>query len=999
MQQKLLLKNVVSSMMLSMACLISFGQTVTSNLDDGSPGTLRSQINAATAGATVNIDNSVTNIVLTMGQINLNQNITINGNSAGTSAISGGMNSRIFEISNGSVTINNVALVNGVADNGGAIQIADANLTMNNVTLSNNTANAANGSGGAIMVASNAQLTANTCSFTNNIANRAGGAIEGVAGTTITLNNSTLAANKAGVSPATPAPGNGGGLHITGSATTNINGGTIVGNMAAAEGGGLWNGSGTMNIDGSLIVGNTASGASADNGGGGIYNLNNGTLNITNAQIRSNTANGASGSGGGILNDVGAQLSITNSTIAQNTANRAGGGIEDNSGTSTIMLTNVHLDSNSADGPPGNGGGLHITGGGSATIMGGTVNGNMAASEGGGLWNGTGTMSIDGTMIMNNTASGASADNGGGGIYNLNNGTVTITNAMIKYNIANGTAGSGGGILNDVGSQLSVSNSEIIGNIANRAGGGIEDNSGTSTITLTDINLDSNVVLGPPGNGGGLHITGGGSVTITGGTVNGNEAQQEGGGLWNGSGMMIVNQTEIDGNWTYGNAAHDGGAAIFNNGGDVSITETEITNNMATGTSASGGGLLSLNGEITIESSMFNMNAANRAGGAIEIIKGILTIDRSDFMENDVNGTAGMANPGNGGAIHITDSTMIMISESVFTENTAGREGGALWNQTGSVMTLNHVTVDNNMAFGDGIAFGGGGVFNNGGDLMIMNSTISNNSSEGANGNGGGVHVKNGMVSILTSTISGNSSAHNGGGIYNNAMLSIDAATIAMNSTADSGSGIYNMSTEAVSLKNSIVSNNMGMAEDISTAGSAYTSSGHNIIGMTLSTTITAAMGDMIGDATSPIDARLEMLADNGGQTMTHALMFSSPAYNAGDMADMFEDQRGMAVYEGRRDIGAFEAQSDLLSINEIANSKLSLYPNPSPNGLVNISLDYTSDNINASIIEMATGKVVRVFQLNTQNKALDLSDLASGVYGVRLESSTVSKIEKLVIK
>lgn len=51
--------------------------------------------------------------------------------------------------------------------------------------------------------------------------------------------------------------------------------------------------------------------------------------------------------------------------------------------------------------------------------------------------------------------------------------------------------------LNDVGSQLSVSATAITGNSAVRAGGGIEDNSGTSTIILTDVNLNNNSVSGP----------------------------------------------------------------------------------------------------------------------------------------------------------------------------------------------------------------------------------------------------------------------------------------------------------------------------------------------------------------------------------------------------------------------------------------------------------------------------------------------------------------------
>ncbi len=49
--------------------------------------------------------------------------------------------------------------------------------------------------------------------------------------------------------------------------------------------------------------------------------------------------------------------------------------------------------------------------------------------------------------------------------------------------------------------------------------------------------------------------------------------------------------------------------------------------------------------------------------------------------------------------------------------------------------------------------------------------------------------------------------------------------------------------------------------------------------------------------------------------TLTHALLAGSLAYNAGDLADTFNDQIGNGVFDARRDIGAFESQTNLLSI------------------------------------------------------------------------------------
>lgn len=995
-------KHLACFFLLFAGMIAAQAQLVISNADDGSPGTLRSQITSASAGDIIIFAPGVTNIVLASGEITINKSLTITGNGLINTTINGNAVGRIFNITAGDVILNDISITNGLADNGGAIAIANASLTINACTISNSIANGVSGSGGALWVNTGGTLSVFNSTITGNRANRAGGGIESVAGTTVDLTNVSLTANNAGVAPATAAPGNGGGLHITGAGMANINGGNITANTAAAEGGGLWNGSGTMMIDGAAISQNTASGAAADNGGGGIYNLNGGTLHIDNATISNNVANGMSGSGGGILNDIGSILIITDSQITGNTSNRAGGGIENNAG--SVTLTDVTLNNNTTFTSPGNGGGLHITGAGTAMINDGTVNNNNAGAEGGGLWNGTGTMTINGTTISGNTASGAAADQGGGGIYNLNGGTLAIINAQITNNTATGTLGSGGGILNDVGSQLAVTDSEISGNTAVRAGGGIEDNSGTSTILLTNVNLDNNSVTGPPGNGGGLHITGGGSATIIGGTVNGNTAALEGGGLWNGSGTMRITDTEIDGNTALGAAADDGGGGIFNTSGTVELSNAMVSNNKATGTSGSGGGLLSLAGNIYMTAT-FDSNSANRAGGAIEIIVGVLTINGATFTNNDVDGTAGTPNPGNGGAIHITGTTAsTTIAGGIFDGNRARREGGALWNQTGCLMSVEDSTIRNNTASGPDATHGGGGIFNNGGTLGVAFVTLHDNEANGTAGNGGAIHIKSGTAELMLVTISGNTAAANGGGIYNNATLTVNAATITQNTAAANGGGVAAGISGTLALgvfKNCIIADNSAvLGQDIFAAGDPFTTNGYNIIGEDDAAAIVLSIGDMTGTAGNPMNVFLGPLADNGGFELTHALLPNSPAYNAGDPTDLFNDQNGMAVFGGRRDIGAFEAQSVLAAKTFAGNSKRSIiYPNPSVNGQISIELGAGfGAQANGSLIEIGSGKIVHEFKIDGALNTVNLNNFSSGVYIVQLESENTIENHKLVL-
>ena len=167
---------------------------------------------------------------------------------------------------------------------------------------------------------------------------------------------------------------------------------------------------GTVNI--STV--NFRNGAAAN--GGAIFSDNT-NLNISSSTFQNNIANGPTGSGGAIFTQGTGALSITAGSFIGNTANRAGGAIEvQSSGNLTVSGFTV-LRNNSAVGPPGNGGAIHITGAANSTITGRFLT-NNAANEGGALWNGTGTMTLTGCDIDGNIASGALAANGGGGIFN-----------------------------------------------------------------------------------------------------------------------------------------------------------------------------------------------------------------------------------------------------------------------------------------------------------------------------------------------------------------------------------------------------------------------------------------------------------------------------------------------------------------------------------------------------------------------------------------------------
>lgn len=581
-----------------------------------------------------------------------------------------------MSVRDGVVVSDNIASGAAADDGGGGIFNNGGTTRITSSSMLRNVANGTSGSGGGVF-STGGSLIVNDSILSANVANRAGGGIEIVDGTAM-LRQTTLGGPEAAdgniAGPmGSASPGNGGGLHMTGAANTRVIGGTVQNNLAALEGGGLWNSaSGTLSVrDGVVVSDNTASGAAADDGGGGVFNSG-GTTRIAASTVHGNKADGTSGSGGGVFS-IGGTLIVNNSTISANVANRAGGGIEIVDGIVSLKQITLGggdaMDGNVA-GPmgtasPGNGGGLHVTGtaGTGVILIGGTVQNNLAAREGGGLWNQSGsTLSVrDGAIISDNTAFGDAADDGGGGIFN-NGGTTRIVDTTIHHNRADGTSGSGGGVFS-IGGPLIISDSTISANVANRAGGGIEIVNGEASVTRTilggvsstDGNIAGPVGSASPGNGGGLHVSGtmGTRVSVNDAFVSNNTAANEGGGLWNQSGgtLTVRNGTVVADNLASGN----GGGGIFNNGGTLNVFDSLVLNNDSLG--AGGGILLDSGGTATVMNSSISFNTANLNGGGI-FNSGLLDFETSNGSFNTANGQGGGIFTDLGGNTQLVDANL-----------------------------------------------------------------------------------------------------------------------------------------------------------------------------------------------------------------------------------------------------------------------------------------------------------------------------------------------------
>ena len=123
--------------------------TVTSAADDGSSGTLRTLIGAASPGSTIVFDHRLVGQTITLksGALELTKNVDIEGPGASQLTISGNSASRVFDVNSGAtVTIAGLTIANGATvgglGGGGILNEAGATLTLNHSALTNNTATA-----------------------------------------------------------------------------------------------------------------------------------------------------------------------------------------------------------------------------------------------------------------------------------------------------------------------------------------------------------------------------------------------------------------------------------------------------------------------------------------------------------------------------------------------------------------------------------------------------------------------------------------------------------------------------------------------------------------------------------------------------------------------------------------------------------------------------------------------------------------------------------------
>ena len=233
----------------------------------------------------------------TVGDLDIDGDVEIAGAGAAATTILAENTNRIFSASAHKLTVRNLTLAGGRADNGGAIVTAGP-LIVQDAILSNNQATA---SGGAILGGAS-EIVLRRVQLSNNTAVSVGGAVHAGGGGVLVV-DSTISQNMSGSS-------DGGGIYSDG--PTRIYRSLIQGNHAAS-GGGISVFGGSLEVHESTFSGN-----SADATGGGVFASY--PVLIVQSTLSANTA-GSSGGALAFSNGLGQGSTVVYlSTLHLNTA-------------------------------------------------------------------------------------------------------------------------------------------------------------------------------------------------------------------------------------------------------------------------------------------------------------------------------------------------------------------------------------------------------------------------------------------------------------------------------------------------------------------------------------------------------------------------------------------------------------------------------------------------------------------------------------------------------
>lgn len=219
------------------------------------------------------------------------------------------------------------------------------------------------------------------------------------------------------------------------------------------------------------------------------------------------------------------------------------------------------------------------------------------------------------------------------------------------------------------------------------------------------------------------------------------DAQQQG-RVFRAEGLdqdAVLDGLTITGGHAQGPGHYDGsGGGLLVSRSRVRLVRCEVRNNRA---DASGGGIRVAHGSVVLVDCLVSDNTAARGGGGLDASYGangnalntrflanqgawggglsFRSGSTGDFFHCHLQGNQAVGEPGLGGGLACDLESMVAMSYSVITDNTA-RRGGGIYTATGATPRLSQLTIDRNQA-----ESAGGGLYCNDSSPVLLQSIVS----------------------------------------------------------------------------------------------------------------------------------------------------------------------------------------------------------------------------------------------------------------------------------
>ena len=267
-------------------------------------------------------------------------------------------------------------------------------------------------------------------------------------------------------------------------------------------------------------------------------------------------------------------------------------------------------------------------------------------------------------------------------------------------------------------------------------------------------------------------------------------------------------------------------------GSETVLDGFTITNGAVPTWGDGGGGMYNLNSSPVVTNCLFSSNSALSDGGGMYNVNSSPTVTNCTFSNNSA--TAGW-----GGGIRNHNSSPT-VTNCIFSENSAAGAGGGMYNYASSPVLVNCI-------FSGNLAERGAGMFNTvSSSPTVINCTFFGNSTVDTGAaitfSGGGTFNDRDSAPMVTNcTFSNNSAIGYGGGMYNEDGSPMVTDCSFIENSASSGGGMYNYHA-ATMVTNCILSNNS--ATLFGGGGMSNHSSSPTVVNCTFSNNSAAKWGD-----------------------------------------------------------------------------------------------------------------------------------------------------------